>query len=494
MSTGIGSPRSGLARRTAGAVALAVFAVTASSPMAVYVGGVPATLATSGVTAIPAAFLALTAVLGLFAVGYVAMASYVEHAAPFYAFPALGLGAAPGIASGAVSLVAYNAIQTSLYGLFGATAAATLSGLSVPWWAWSLAAWAVVAVLGVRRITVNVGVLGCVLAVELVVIGLLIVAALANPAPEGGATVASWSPAELAVNGVGVVFALTVAAFVGFETAAVYSEESRGGPAVRRATLAALVFMGVLYAVAAWALVVHYGSGGVVDAARNPATEMPLSILGEFYGGPLELAGTVLLLTSVLASMLSFHNTIARYVYGMARDRVLPAAAARTGSGATAGAPIGGSLVQSVIGLVVILAFAGSDPFTVMFPVLSTLAAIGVLTLMAVTSVAVIRYFRRGGGPGTVSPLRWLVAPAVATAAIAVVLGTVLANLGSLLGPEAGRTLTAALPTVIVLAAVAGLVWALVLRTRRPEVYRRIGVGRPDPLEQLDESLARINV
>src|SRR5438270_409548 len=77
----------------------------------------------TGLIAVPLSFLVLAVVLALLTVGYVAMSGHVPHAAVFYALIARGLGGVCGVAGGALALLSYNAIQISLYGLFGYTVA-----------------------------------------------------------------------------------------------------------------------------------------------------------------------------------------------------------------------------------------------------------------------------------------------------------------------------------------------------------------------------------
>ncbi len=117
-----------LARRTLTPVGLWVFGAAASAPMVVLAGGIVATYATTRVTALPLTFVLVAATVALLAVGYTAMARQVGHPAAYYGILAHGLGRGWGVAAGLVALVAYNAIQTSLYGLFGATLAAELGG------------------------------------------------------------------------------------------------------------------------------------------------------------------------------------------------------------------------------------------------------------------------------------------------------------------------------------------------------------------------------
>lgn len=55
-------------------------------------------------------------------------------------------------------------------------------------------------------------------------------------------------------------------------------------------------------------------------------------------------------------AMISFHNAVARYMFALGRERVLPAALARTEP--RTGAPRVASLTQSAVGLVVIAVYA----------------------------------------------------------------------------------------------------------------------------------------
>ena len=110
--------------------------------------------------------------------------------------------------------------------------------------------------------------------------------------------------------------------------------------------------------------------------------------------------GQALFLTSLLAAMISFHNTTARYAFALGRERVLPAVFGQTSP--RTGAPRVASLAQSVLGLVVIVlyAVAGWDPLVQLFFWGGTAGGFGVLLLIATTSVAVIAFFARTGGAG----------------------------------------------------------------------------------------------
>lgn len=482
------TPR-GLARKSLGTAGLCFLGVSASSPMTVLAGAIVAIYGATGVIGVPLSFIVLMAALLLFAVGFVTMSRDVAHTATFYAFLAHGLGRVWGVAGAGVALVAYNAIQISLYGLFGATAAGFLGG---PWWMWALAVWIVIGLLGVLHIELNTQVLAVVLIVELAVIVLFDLAAFGQPAG-GTVSIEPLLPGSLFVDGVGGVLAFGIAAFIGFESIPVYREEAREYRSIRRAAFGTLVFLGLFYAVSSWAMAVVVGPDNVVAAARDPDSGLPFSVLDAQYGSLIAGLGLALLVLSVFAALLSFHNVVARYVYGLAREGVLPGALEFTG-GTSGGVPIAGSLVQSITGLGTICLFAaiGADPIAAMFIWLSTLAALGVLLLMIGGSTAVIGFYRTRHGQVP----RWqrLIAPAAGGVTLTIILLITVANLGSLLGEASASSLQWLLPTIIILAAAGGAAWGLHLRYDQPGVYAAIGRGQPKPLAVLDRVLSKLEL
>ncbi len=477
-----------LARKSVGGISLWLFQVGASAPLTVVAGSVVATYASTGVVGVPLSFLVLAVALVPLTVSYVAMSRHVPHPAIFYGLSARGLGGAAGVASGALALLSYNAIQMSLYGLFGYT----LSGLTgLPWWVCAGLAWATVAVLGVLRVDINAAFFAWALLAEITVVVLLDIAAFGNPA--GG--VVSFTPLQpdsLFVNGLGGVLALGIAAFVGYESGPAYAEEARNPRSVAAATFGALGFVGVFYALSSWALAVAVGPESVAEkAAANP--DLPMTVLKGAYGNPMVWVATLLLISSILAAMLSFHNGVARYVFGMAREHVLPRSLARIGTGVHGGAPTAGSLLQSGIAFVVVVltVLLGIEPMT-MFTWLATGAAIGVLVLLLITSAAAMRFFAAGGGTDESALVR-RVAPVVGgVLGLAVLVVTVL-NLDSLLGLTNGSLLPWVLPVIVAVVGIGGLVWGRMLR-RRPDVYEGIGHGQPNPLATPEQRLAELEI
>jgi amino acid transporter len=193
--------------------------------------------------------------------------------------------------------------------------------------------------------------------------------------------------------------------------------------------------------------------------------------------------------------MLTFHLVVARYLFALGREQVLPAWLGRTSAGVRGGTPIGGSLAQTVLAGVVVAAFAaaGADPVKGLFTWLSTLAAVGVVALLTGTALAALVVLNRNGGSRDRLWVRVGV-PVMAVPVGVAVLAVTLENLGPLLGVESGTRLPLLIPAIIVGGGALGLVWAGVLRVRRPRVYARIGRGRPHPLAMPEPRLADLDV
>ena len=114
-----GSESAKLHRRALGVPDLVFFIVAASAPLTAVAGGQAATYLVTGNRGVAFMFIPLGIMLGLFAVGYAAMSRHVANAGAFYAYVARGLGKVQGVSAAFVALIAYNAMQIGIYGLFG---------------------------------------------------------------------------------------------------------------------------------------------------------------------------------------------------------------------------------------------------------------------------------------------------------------------------------------------------------------------------------------
>src|SRR4051794_20413554 len=422
-----GSETAKLHRRALGVPDLVFFIVAASAPLTAVAGGQAATYLVTGNRGVAFMFIPLGIILGLFAVGYAAMSRHVANAGAFYAYVARGLGKVQGVSAAFVALLAYNAMQIGIYGLFGVAMGAFMSdkvGITLEWYWWCVIAGGVIGMLGVLQIDLNARVLAVLLILEVIVVALFDFAIVADPGPQGLTTVA-FDPSVAFGTAVGATLTFCVASFVGFESAAIYSEECRDPKrTVARATFIAVGLIAVFYALSSWLLGVAAGPDTIVDPDKlvaagfatnggpDPTTVLFITgqdRLGAFWGD----AASLLFATSLFAALLSFHNAVSRYSFPLGRERGLPhgfgRGSARPGGACVASAP------QAVLALTVVGIFAPShaDRVLKLFTWLTNLGALGVRLLMATTSFAVVAYFARDPHPDVSAwASRW--APAIA--------------------------------------------------------------------------------
>ncbi len=467
-----------LASNRLGVASVVFFVVAASAPLTTAAGGVTTGFAVTGVLGLPLAYLVVAVVLMLFAAGYVAMSRHITNAGAFYTYAVHGLGRVAGVGTSFIALLAYNAMQIGLYGIFGAALADLLTSLfhvSVQWWVCALAGWAVIAVIGVLRVDVNGRVLAVLLAAECVVVLVYDLVFIGHPAGDE-ISFETLNPANLMTTGWGASLAVAIAGFVGFEGSAVFAEETKDPRrTVARATFIAIAFVGVLYTVSSWTLSVITGPDKIVSASALQGPMLLFNLGDAHLGKAFTDLGQILFVTSLFAALLSFHNTVARYFFSLGREQVLP-----RGLGSThyrTGSPYAGSITQSVLALLVLIiaAVAQIDPVVSLFFVGTSLGALGVLILMVITSLAVIGYFRER--PGLERPWSRSVAPFLGGVLLTLVLVLVLDNFHTLLGVPPGDARSWAVPAVFAVVAAMGLLWGWFLKVQRPEVYRTIGLG-----------------
>ncbi|WJV49792.1 APC family permease [Streptomyces flavofungini] len=484
ISTYMGQERALRAGRL-GTAGLLLSVLAATGPLMVVAGVMPTTYGVMGVVGQPLLFLILGVVLALFSFGYAEMSRHVHNAGAFYAYISRGLGGTAGAAASAVALVAYSVLQVGLFGLLGFEVAGLLekyAEVTVGWWIPALVAVAIVGALGWLKIDLNARVLGVLLLVEVALVVIFDIAAVADPAKEG-LSLHAFNPDTLTGAGVATSLCFCIAAFTGFEQAPVYAEEtSRPQVVVARVMFFAVGFVAVFFALSSWALTVAAGPSGIVPAAQQQSAGLLFGLTEPRLGTTFTDVLHVLFVTGIFAAVLSFHNVVARYAFAMGREGLLPAAFGRTNS--ASGAPGTGSLLQTAISVSVVIAFALTDdapagdptaPVLRLFTWGGNVGALGVLLLMATASVAVIVFFVRRGAAG---PQIWrITASALAAVALLVIAGYTVKDFDVLVGAGPDSSLSWVLPGIIGLTAVVGIAYGAYLKKARPAAHARIGLG-----------------
>lgn len=467
-----------LAANRLGVPQVVFFVMSAATPLTVTAGVVTTAYAATGLLGLPSAFVAVGLLLTLFSVGYVAMARKVGNCGAFYSYLAHGLGRPIGVAGAWVALLAYNSLQIGLYGAIGVAATPLLDqwfGLTPSWWVIALLAWGLTAALGLLRVDVNGKLLAVLLLAEVAVIVVFSATDLLHPAG-GSISFAALSPGNLFGPGVGALLVLAVLGSVGFESAVVFSEESKNPKrTVPMATYLSVGLIAALYTFSSWAMTVAVGPDRIVTTSREQGTEVIFNLANANLGATAATIGHTLFTTSLVAAMIAFHNTTSRYMYALGREGVLPRSVGRTS--ARTGSPHVASMAQSALGLTVIIAYAlaGWDPLVTLFYRGGTGGGLGVLLLIAATSIAVVVFFIRH--PSGETLWRRRIAPTLAMIALGVVVVLALDNVDVLLGVPPDHPLVWAIPAAFAVAAALGASWGLILRAFQPAVYARIGLG-----------------
>jgi amino acid transporter len=457
-----------------GAPGISLAIASSVAPLTVVAGVVTTGLAVTGLIAVSSAMLVLAVTFILFAPGYLAMARHITNTGAFYAYISKGIGRPVGVGSAWIALLAYNCFQIASYGGLGAIAEPLFQdwfGVDIPWWGFALVIWVIVAYLGRRDVSVSEKVLAVLVISETVLV--IVYSVIVLLSSDFHFSAKPFSLHALVGSGGGALLAIAATSFAGIEQGAVYIEESRDPKrSVPRATYFTIAFIGVLYAVASWVQISAAGAD-VVERAGKEGPDLFFNEAAAASGSWALDLGHILFLTSLIAAMIAFHNIIARYTYALGREGVLPKVFGTT----VGGAPQAASLAQSVLALIVIgiYGFAHLDPLVQLFFWGGTTGGVGVLLLITITSASVISYFTRDNHGET--SWRRLGAPIISTVLLIGISYLSIKNLSTLYGvaPHSGPALV--MPIVAAVVLLAGVVWGLILRQSRPEVYEGIGLG-----------------
>jgi len=198
----------------------------------------------------------------------------------------------------------------------------------------------------------------------------------------------------------------------------------------------------------------------------------------------------VLIITSSFACAMAFYNTSARYLFSLARERIVPASLGRTHS--KRHSPYIASMAVSILVGLYILGFTIYDSSTeASLLKLGTwtplLGVLGILGVQAIASFAIVRYFRTTGADG----FHWwrtLVAPVIGGLAQIGACYLLIANRGELAG--AGDVFfVKAIPWIALVVLLGGMALALWMKTSAADRFARIGAFEHD--DQLATQPAR---
>lgn len=486
-----------LKRNQLGVPSIVFLVLAAVAPLTAAIVVLPLAIAFGNGGGIPLAVLIVAAALLLFAIGYAQMTKELVNAGGFYAIAVKGLGRPAGLVTGIIATLGYNFFVAGAVGttgfFTGQVVLPALFGIEVHWYLIAVAIFVVIFLLARAGIHVSAVVLGVALILEIAILVAFAVSVLVRTGFSFEAFTLALSPEILVGGSIWIGLLLVATAFLGFEATALFGEEAREPrTTIPRATYAAIIIIGVMHAIVGWAIVSATGVREAQETALSSlaAGDLVFVLIDEYLGAFVGAVALVLLVVSLFAAQLAFHNSAARYLFALGRARVLPRWLAHTNKN---GAPQRALVVNFVFAVVIAGIFAvfvetdadGAPlpPVLTLVPVGIGFATLAIMIVQAIAALAVVVHFRRARDP------RWwstFIAPGIGFLALFTFSVMALFNFTLVAGSEA--LYVQLLPWVLVLALVGGLVYAVFLQRRRPEVYE----GLREDLERFDEPVPTV--
>lgn len=487
-----------------GLVGVMFMAVATAAPITAMVGNVPIAIGSGNGVNAPAGYLVATIVLGLFALGYSAMAKHITATGAFYGFISHGLGRVVGMGAGALTTLAYVVFEAALVGIFSFFAASfadTHLGLDIPWLVFALGMLGVNALLTYFDINLTAKVLGVFLITEVIMLGGMTVSVLVNGGGPQGWSWGSLNPLNAFSNlsgevasvenpgtmiavagsaGIGLFFAFW--SWVGFESTAMYGEESREPKKIiPRATMLSVVGIGLFYVIVSWSAIVGTGPENSVALAQDSNTA------GQIFFGPVEqhlghwavVLFEFLLMTGSYACGMAFHNCAARYIYAIGREDLVPGFGRTLGATHPShGSPYIAGFVQTLIATCIVLWFFATDrdPYGQLYGLMAIMGTTAIMVVQALAAFSCISYFHvRKQHPETAHWFRTFLAPLIGGIGMLYVIYLLIQNASFAAGAAASDVVFKISPWVVTVVGLAGVVFALWARRYSPQRYDQIG-------------------
>lgn len=451
--------------------------MAAAAPMSVVVALMPLAFAFGNGVGIPGTYLSAIGAMLLFAIGYVRIIPYVQNAGAFYAYIGASIGRTAGLAAAYVAALCYFALSASTltaFAFFCDRLIETTTGLHAEWYMCAYLAIVLIGFLAYHRITLAAKALALALIAEILLI-LILDFAIVGHIGLGGLHLRDFSPAVVYAPGLGIGAIYAFNSIIGIEGTAIYQEEARNTRVtIPRATYISIVLVGLFYVFTAWCLSSSVPTGAVAGVAKANPGSFIVDRATEFLGAWGALGVGVLVLTSSLAAVLALFNNSARYLYALARDGALPAFLASTHPRHRSPHVAGAVLVVALVAVVAGAEVLGLDPLVNVTTALVGLGSVGLMTLLAVTSLGIPIFFSRKRSWTSGRTL----APLLGGLAISWAVYLAFTNYSLLTGVNS--TAINHLPFILVFVGFVGVAQAEWLRRFRPDAYRQIGATHID--------------
>ena len=441
--------------------------IAAAAPLVAMIGNLPISFRRGNGAGTPGAFLFAGCTLLCFAAGYAAMSRRVVNTGAFYTYVVMGLGKTLGVGAAFTAIVAYVSLAIGLAASFGYFLDLVLSplGMHLSWVAYAMVGMAVVGVLGHRSVDLSSKILGALMIAEISVLAFFDLSVVAT---NGSAALPpqSFSPSVVLTPGLGIALMVAFTSFIGFESAALYGEESKEPTrSIPIAIYASVILIGVFYLLTAWITVGAVGSESATSLANAQGAMLMFNLISRYCGHGIADAAGLLVCTSLLASYLAIHNAATRYIFALSREKLLPSALGRFHPARYAPANASLAVTSITVFCVAIFTVLGVDPYRAGIPVLIGVGTLGIVILQGLAAAAIVVCLRRSA-----QTTRWVLAASV-LGAMGLFIAVALASANFDLLATSDLPGIKWLPLIFLVTVVIGAAFALWLRTARPSVY-----------------------
>lgn len=476
-----------LARNKLGVGSIVFLVLAAVAPVTVLIVVLPLAISLGNGGGVPISILLVAAALLLFAVGYAQITKELTNAGGFYAIAVKGLGKTAGLITGLIATIGYNAFVAGALGTIGFFAGMVVvpeltgGAVTLDWFWTGLVLFVVVFFLARSGIHVSAIVLGIALVLEILLVFAFGLAVLFRT----GFDLAIFTPEIITGGSLWIGLLLAATAFIGFEATALFGEEAKEPrKTIPRATFVAIIVIGLMHAFAAWAIVSALGLKEAQGIALEhmEAGDLTQTIIAEYLGEFGVIIALILVVISLFAAQLAFHNSAGRYLFSLGRAHVLPSWLAKTNS---KGSPERALITNFVFAVIIAAIFRYTFPelpsILTLVPVGLGFATLSIMIVQAIAALSVVAYFRKRRDPRILSTF---IAPGLGFIALATFSVMAIANFATVAGSDEPYVLV--LPWILVAAVIGGIAYGAYLKAKKPAVY----AGLSDDLEKFDEELA----
>ncbi len=472
----------GMPQKTLTTWKIVVLILAALTPLSVVMATLPLGLAFGGPSS-ALTYLLAGSIIGLFCIGYAEMVRQISRPGAFYSYICRGISKPFGVGAAMIAVVGYVSGCLGSFAVGSAVIGETVTslGFNLSWQTSLVGLVIFVAVMVWNQIDFSAFIGGLIVICELLLIAALLIGIINLHGIQAtfSSEVIQWNIFQYGNWHVAFIFSFLV--FQGLEAGALYAPETRNPEKmIPRALAISVTILSLTFFLVSWALI----------SFSSPATLMDQVISQHIFGfiiaiiqaslgeTGLFLFGVVTVL-GVMICTLAVVNFMARYLNGLAGDKILPRYLATLNRN---GAPSNAAFTLIAVSCIVIIfsVSCGISPYSQLSPLGFGVAAISGTSLLILSSLAVVGYFMRSKK----SQGHWwktFLAPIFSIILLVMAMYIELKGFNFITGMEAAWTNY--LPLLVLFAFVFGFFYALFLKKNKSSIYHHIAAG--DNMEEV---------